>query len=632
MAPTLEEFGHGTLVQNGRPAVGGRPCMIVLAEYSDKRPFSDFHTLDYYQRLGFGNPSEVPFYTSKPDGSINPASLTEFFRENSHGKFWFDPIAVFGPIAMDKYDPALCGNPEFRLQMILDRLPDQLFDRLDVNQNNAISSDELCVVAFENLEDLQPANRVNNPVDVRIFSPMSFPLMFVDKVVAVRVAGAGPKTPFFQIAHELAHSIEAKDLYGTGNSMLTIMGEYSFFSDDQATVHLDVWHKMKLGWVEPRRFDLATAGSELVHTGPDGTLLLWNTDKLAKEYFLVERRRPMAADRKYDWNVYGDGVLIWHVGSSLDQFYHLGATAMVPGRSQVWTAGMQTALLRWADGTRIGKSILINQATDGALRVEWVDRGIELKVSEPEYIDVGSSVYEQQTDHCGNVLKIGKWETKTTVTFTVSEILGLNNPALGWTLQNKPLAAGRAFVTVAVGAAQFVVDCELSADLRTLSLSSLTGDVYEMIVRVSASDATGLSSSADYLFVVPGSYTGMRWEDIAAATECIADTVPITIDVGGFTMPWEKKPVIDFRPIPLEWPGWKVQEWASGALARLDSDTSLDATVHEAIRQFIDLQVSSPRFRLAAQDLMLRRQGGTAKTKVSETNATYFGPLGGASC
>ena len=77
----------------------------------------------------------------------------------------------------------------------------------------------------------------------------------------VHVAGAGPfGTPlFYQIAHELSHSLGTVDMYNTGlgNQLLTLMSRYSFWSNDQGAVHLDIWHKLALGWAEPRRFTLA---------------------------------------------------------------------------------------------------------------------------------------------------------------------------------------------------------------------------------------------------------------------------------------------------------------------------------------------------------------------------------------
>jgi hypothetical protein len=228
MAPTLATLGHGTVRQNGRPAAGGRPLLIVLGEYSNFPPFSTEHTLQYYERLGFGNPTP-PFSTDNP---VNPASLREYFHENSNGRFRFDRVAVVGPVALGVYanDP----GPEERTAGILRRVAEfapQLFVGADVDSDRLVEFDELTVLLFENITGLQPANRDNNPFSI------SLDLGIVTWRVTVRVhiAGAGPLTPFYQIAHELSHSIGTIDMYntGAGNRLLTLMGAYPFFTDDQ---------------------------------------------------------------------------------------------------------------------------------------------------------------------------------------------------------------------------------------------------------------------------------------------------------------------------------------------------------------------------------------------------------------
>jgi hypothetical protein len=69
--PTLAGFGLGAMKQNGRPATGVRPLLLVLAQYSNHPAFNTFHPVEYYERLGFGNPTS-PFSTANP---VNPASL-----------------------------------------------------------------------------------------------------------------------------------------------------------------------------------------------------------------------------------------------------------------------------------------------------------------------------------------------------------------------------------------------------------------------------------------------------------------------------------------------------------------------------------------------------------------------------
>jgi M6 family metalloprotease-like protein len=365
--PTLADFGHGTMTQNGRAAAGTRPLLVVLVEYSDFPPFSDTHPAGYYEALAFGNPSP-PFST---DGPVNPASLVEYFRENSHGRFTFGRLAVVGPLQMGVLnDP----GPEARTAIILSQVGAQspgLFVGIDDNDNRQVEFDELCVLLFENIPGAQPANRDNNPVVIQV----PFGGAMVNVTMRVHFAGAGPLTPFYQIAHEVSHSLGTIDLYnvGSGNQALTLMSRYPFFSNDQVSVHLDAWHKLLLGWIEPRRLALTTAGSATIGHGPQGALLLWDETRRQSEYFLVEHRRRAAPGVRYDDGVAGDGACVWRVQPAMGLAAHLGAPGLAVGGSGVWGPGTQTPLLRWSDGSSTTRTLTFTTAPNGEMLVAWGD-------------------------------------------------------------------------------------------------------------------------------------------------------------------------------------------------------------------------------------------------------------------
>jgi hypothetical protein len=341
--------------------------LIVLGEYSNFPSFNNVHPPEYYNLLGFGDPAP-PFTT---DGPVNPASLREYFRENSNGRFWFDPVDVVGPIDLGEFttDP----GPQARSAGILKRVAEarpELFANHDADQDRTVAFNELCVVLIENITGALPANRDNDPFR---FS-FDFPHGPAEVTVRIHVAGAGPLTPFFQIAHELAHSIGTKDMYNTGQGHygLTVMSGYPFFSNDQGSVHLDIWHKLILGWAEPRPFPLSPGNSVLVRTDADGAVLLWDDTHRAEEFFLIERRHANSAQRHYDSLFPGDGVLIWRVRQGLDaSVAHLGAPDLAWGGSGVWRPGQQTPELKWSNGQPTGMSVTVTDAGGGAMRVGW---------------------------------------------------------------------------------------------------------------------------------------------------------------------------------------------------------------------------------------------------------------------
>jgi M6 family metalloprotease-like protein len=115
----------------------------------------------------------------------------------------------------------------------------------------------MLVENYDRPAPVQPANRDCNPIQVTEWSFGGS----VTKTVQVHVAFVGPRTPFYQIAHETSHSLglgATSDLrgYNEENWLLTLMSGYSFNGDDQRSVDLDAFHKHVLGWVDPRVYPL----------------------------------------------------------------------------------------------------------------------------------------------------------------------------------------------------------------------------------------------------------------------------------------------------------------------------------------------------------------------------------------
>jgi hypothetical protein len=268
-------------------------------------------------------------------------------------------------------------GPEARSQQILSRVAQfepRLFFDADDDGNLVITPSEFVVLVVENAKALQPANRDNLPVQVR----MELPLLALTKTIRLHVAFAGPLTPFYQIAHETSHSLGTKDLYnsGGGNSLLTLMGGYSFFSNDQGSVHLDAWHKLVLGWCEPRRRRLTRPGdeqlTEISPQQPNGAIILWHPERGIGEYFVLERRTASGRQRKYDGSFPDDGSLIWRVTpASPNPATHLGSPNLAVGANTVWKPGMQTPPLTWSDGTSTGIHLTFDRGFGDNFRVTW---------------------------------------------------------------------------------------------------------------------------------------------------------------------------------------------------------------------------------------------------------------------
>ena len=342
---------------------------MVLAEYDNNAqnecpPFPTTagaaHSREYYEQLAFGNQTP-PFSTMGP---VNPASLAGYFRENSGGRFnWVR--AGQGVVLVRMGSLSIDLDLEARAANILKRVSDnQLlsFSEQDLNDDGTVAFDELCVVTVENYDPpsgaLWPANRPSNPIQVRRLTVPIFGTVQTT-TVSVRVAGVGPRTPFYQIAHELAHSLNlpaTSDLrgYGEQNSMLTLMSGYSFSSDDQRSVHLDAFHKHVLGWMDARVHSLGTPQEVTIPVTNaarlDAPVLLWDPGRGPGNYFLLEYRTPSPPQGlAYDEAVAGsgpgvvrEGLAVWRVPgipSNGRATEHLGSSDLRPAGRTLWSPG-----------------------------------------------------------------------------------------------------------------------------------------------------------------------------------------------------------------------------------------------------------------------------------------------------
>jgi M6 family metalloprotease-like protein len=414
----LSALGHGSYKVQGRSARGARRLLVVLVEYTGT-PASNFptfpravgapHSPSYYYAQAFGAPAP-PFFTSQPDQSggtaTNPASLNGYVQENSHGRFNWVPVGqgVVGPISMGALAD-LPGDPGSRTSLILQRVSTLGLVQLtphDLNHDGAVSFDELCVLVVENIAGAWPANRACNAFTAteQIDLPGPFDVTLT-KTVQVSVAGVGPLTPFYQIAHETLHSLglsAASDLrgYGQQNNLLTVMSGYSFTSDDQRSVHLDGFHKHVLGWVDSRIHRLTTPGEATVisHAArADASVILWDPDKGTENYFVLEYRGPTpAVGLAYDEAVAGSepgapqaGLAIWRVPGVLSGTRvteHLGAPDLQPAGAALWTSGQLTPPLTWADGSATGVRLRVGALDPhgGTVHISWCNRRFPLSI------------------------------------------------------------------------------------------------------------------------------------------------------------------------------------------------------------------------------------------------------------
>jgi hypothetical protein len=232
----------------------------------------------------------------------------------------------------------------------------------------------------------------------------------VHVAVELAVATFGQRTSFSAMTHEISHQLGTIEMYGAGdaNFGFTLMGS-SLGLDDTQTFHLDPWHKMLLGWVEPRIFSIDTPGSTTINAAQyahgQSPVILYSPAKGYLEFYMLEFRTNVGASGgKYDANVGADGasragLMLWHIktkgigdrvnddveviddvaGVKMISVFMVGSPNFTWGRGDVWRptgplgSGVVPYQLKWLDGFGPTTKVKVQSITNAGdlLHVSW---------------------------------------------------------------------------------------------------------------------------------------------------------------------------------------------------------------------------------------------------------------------
>jgi M6 family metalloprotease-like protein len=379
--PPLEEFGYNTMRMWGTPATKSRPLLIVLVDFTNSPPFA--HPTNYYNWVFF-NPT-------------NPQGVQGYFRENSHDRFNWVPAGpgVVGPVHLGTNDraystPGFEGFP-YDSNLVYKVMRSGVFDfkSYDANTNRLVTPNELTIAFVSNDEYTNPANpkrfdHLGANRDWEIRDPVA------DYSICWEVF-LSHRTGLLTTAHELCHALGALECYGPldgcPSQNLTVMSCTSGAPDDPSSVHLDPWHKMRLGWCKPRIHSLPAGGitqlpAAQVLARSDAPLLLYDPARGTNDYFLLEYRTPFFQGSLYDADLANatNGLVIWHVGPKPGSGVPVatdGPPGLTRGSLFSWPSGAVTPLLAWLDGSPSPAVVSVWPFTmsDDMITVEWLVAG-----------------------------------------------------------------------------------------------------------------------------------------------------------------------------------------------------------------------------------------------------------------
>jgi M6 family metalloprotease-like protein len=366
---------------NSMRTVGMRPLLVVLLR-DTTMPGGLAHDPTYYDRLVFGPLS---------GGAVATPNVFAYFAENSNGHFIWTRAGVVGPLSMNLSTASDDTIRRLGVQAAGDSGGVD-YGRFDRNEDGKVTADELGVLVISNRGDAQTA-----------FHTMSVR----GKSVSVGASSLGHRQNLMTLCHELAHQLGALDLYGRWgldclNTGLTLMGCTGGAADGLESFHLDAWHKVQLGWARPQVRDLRAGGSSslvaqqipTIRAPADkGPLLLYDSTRGTREFFLLEHRSRTAGGGRSDANVASTGLAIWHVvqdgnkrpilvphanapNAQVFGVFNRGAPNWVWAGTTLYTSNTSPALMRWLDGSDTFAELRVGApSSDGALLpVSWTSR------------------------------------------------------------------------------------------------------------------------------------------------------------------------------------------------------------------------------------------------------------------
>jgi M6 family metalloprotease-like protein len=254
-AVTLEDFGFEHIQVNGANALSPRPLLVVLADFSTGRPWP--HTTNYYDDLYFN--------------LLATNGVSAAFWEMSNNRFYWRRGGVIGPLQFTPPEQAGGGmftNDTLYVSNIIHRAMSSgrfNFAAQDSDGDGHLVQTELQIIIVAN--DGYAAGSARWGGTIR---PAGSPVDWTGSVGSMSA-----QTGLATLTHELSHTLGTLDIYGVWSheclsDRVTLMSCTILPADRPDIWHLDPWHKMQLGWSEPRIRFLRDGGVESLPTSAGG--------------------------------------------------------------------------------------------------------------------------------------------------------------------------------------------------------------------------------------------------------------------------------------------------------------------------------------------------------------------------
>jgi hypothetical protein len=385
-----EALENGKFGWQAESVAESQPLLVIWLREADEIPAGELGKYRrYYEETIFGK--AAPGFTG------NRLSVIAYYQEVSAGKFTFDRAGLVGPLTRALAEK----KPRDVARLAIEAAANEKFDfkAFDRDGDGRISANEMTVLVIAN------ASGARGFADfIAAGEEIAIPGQKVS--YAGRAAIINENDDFATTNRVLFHTIapHAIDLDGLPRRCFAINSNLSLMATGNTvnsghTLHLDPWHKMLVGWVEPRVYTVNKAGSvDLVAQHVLGKIdakrpvLIYDQARGPSEFFLLEYRTRSRLG--FDQDVGTSGLVIWQIaldssgrpamaladrkncrGETLQvaTLFVRGAPDWQLGGGKAYSAGDGPIALKWRDSADTGVYVTVehHSPVDWKLRISW---------------------------------------------------------------------------------------------------------------------------------------------------------------------------------------------------------------------------------------------------------------------
>jgi len=308
-----DEFTYLNSLKGGNFALGEHKTICAFVQFPEKeivRNLEEFEGL--FNQLGYTN--------------NNTGSVRDFFKESSYNKFDLI-ISLFGIYTAPQSESYYSGtgghdNVQPLARWVVEEVKKEV-DFRDFDSNNDGKVDGFHFIfagkgreasgGYETIWSHKssfspPIYQNGKSLDVYSCSPE----LYGNSITTIGV-----------ICHEMTHAFGAPDFYdtngatggsftGTGNWDIMAGGSWNGTPSGNRPAHHNMYTKIQFGWVSPIVLSSPTTITAMPNSAENPVAYRINSSTF-NEYFLLENRQRI----KFDSNVPGSGLLIYHVHNSV---------------------------------------------------------------------------------------------------------------------------------------------------------------------------------------------------------------------------------------------------------------------------------------------------------------------------